>query len=421
MPHSLFYLISASAIGFLMTWGVGANDLANILSTTIGSRSLTIRQVVIIAIIFETAGAFIGGVHVTNTIRSGIINVSLLANTPEILVDGMLATLLSGMTWIWFASFVGMPVSITNSIVGALVGFGALVLGVHAVHWRMVLSIALTWVFAPCFAALMSYLLFTLIRTSVLGTANPCHSARYWMPVFFFLIGTILSFMIILKDLSQFHLEFSVFWEIIITFIVSLLIMLLGLFLCRKLYHRKHIRSRHHRLAYVEKLFGILMMFTACAMIFAHGSNDIAIAIGPMTAIFNIVQHKGHLVGLSTYPGWILLFGTVGVLSGVLIYGRKVMHTVGRHITNLTPSRAFAATISAAGTVILATSAGVPVSATQTLVGGVLGVGLARGIAALNLRIIRNIFLSWIVTVPVAAGLAIGFYYLLRTLLHLVG
>lgn len=402
-----------------MAWGVGANDLANILSTTIGSKSMSVQKAIYIAVIFEVAGAYFGGVHVTNTIRSGIININLFAHDPTVLIQGMLATLLAGMFWMLFASFIGMPVSITNAVVGALVGFGAIMLGLNAIHWHTVGMIALTWILAPCLAALLGFSLFTMIRKVIMASSDPCRNARYYMPIFFFMIGIVLSFMIVLKDLSQFGIHLDYWHRLIVTLAVSLATVLIGLLLCLKLYFDRAC-YQNRRYAYMEKLFSILMFFTACAMIFAHGSNDIAIAVGPIAAIFSLVRHPGNMVSFQSFPGWILLLGCTGVLSGLIFHGHKVIKTVGQHITSLTPSRAFAATISAATAVILATSAGLPVSATQTLVGGIFGVGAARGIAALNVKVIRNILLSWFITVPVCAGLAVFFFYAVKDIVAIL-
>jgi len=402
-----------------MTWGVGANDLANIMSTTMGSKAITVRQAMLIAIVFEFAGAFLGGVHVTNTIRSGIINTALFADHAEILVYGMIAVLLASMAWMLFASYIGMPVSITNAIVGALVGFGAIVLGVHAVHWKTVGFIALSWVCTPIAAGVGSFWLFTLVRRLILATNDPIRSSRRYIPLYFFMVGVVLSIMTVLKEIVRFGYHPGGWQQFVIVIIAACIILILGMFLCRQIVLPENPK-RYQLYEYIEKKFGILMAFTACAMVFAHGSNDVAIAVGPVAAIYSIVVHNGSLLMKDPVPLWIVFMGCMGVVIGLLMYGRKVIATVGKKITSLTPSRAFAATFAAAVAVIISTSSGIPVSATQTLVGGVFGVGLARGIGALNLNVIRNILLSWVVTVPATAMLAILFFDVLQWMFHFI-
>jgi PiT family inorganic phosphate transporter len=419
VEFNIIFLGSACVIGFLMTWGVGANDLANIMSTTMASKAITVWQAMLIAVIFEFAGAFLGGVHVTNTIRSGIINTTLFTNYPGILVYGMLAVLLASMVWILLASYVGMPVSITNTIVGALVGFGAIVLGLHAVHWATVGFIALSWVCTPLVAGVGSYWLFILVRRSILSARDPIINSRRYLPFYFFIVGMVLSIMTVLKDLIRFGYHPNGWQQFLVVIITSLIVMVIGCFLCNRVSLPENPR-RSQRFEHVEKKFGILMAFTACAMVFAHGSNDVAIAVGPVAAIHSILIHNGSLLMQETVPLWIMFMGCMGVVLGLFMYGHKVIATVGRGITSLTPSRAFSATLAAAIAVIISTSSGIPVSATQTLVGGIFGVGIARGIGALNLNVIRNIFLSWFVTVPAAAMLAIFFFDVMKWLFHFV-
>jgi len=414
MTLDLVYIIFACVVGLFMTWGVGANDLANIMSTTIGSKAITARQAILIAVIFEFAGAFFGSAHVTNTIRTGIINIDLVH--PEVyLIYGMLSILLAGSVWMSLASFIGMPVSITNAIVGGLVGFGAIVLGMDTIHWETVRHIALSWVCSPLIAGLVSYLLFVLIQKRILSRSQPQKAIRKFLPVFLLGVGSVLSIMVVLKGLEHFNIHFSFLANFLLVIATSLLVVALGYAMLWRIPVAKH-EDLHGQLIYTEKVFSILMGLTACAMVFAHGSNDVAIAVGPIAAIFGII-HSGELLNASTpIPSWIVALGAFGVVIGFLTYGRKVIETVGSGITALTPSRAFCATLAAATTVIVSTSTGIPVSATQTLVGAVLGVGLARGIGALNLTVIRNIFTSWIITIPAAAGICIVFFFLLKAI-----
>lgn len=415
MDHSIIFVVSACLIGLWMTWGIGANDLANIMSTAMGSHAISVKQALVIAIVFEVAGAFLGGNEVSDTIRSGIIDVSQFHDAPRLLIYGMLSVLSAGAVWITVASYLGMPVSITNAIVGALVGVGAIMLGLHAIHWQTVGYIAISWVSSPTIAGVIAYLLFISIRRSILGEDNPLTAAKRYVLVYLFLVGVVLAMMTTLKLLHHFHLELGVVLTTFILLVTIVAVMGIGFLAMRSIFAQVHMQ-RHVQFVYIEKMFSVLMALTACAMVFAHGSNDVAIAVGPISAIMSLVE-AGHTHHDSMVTSGVMLFGCFGVVLGLFMYGRKVIETVGSAITTLTPSRAFAATLAAASTVIVSTSTGIPVSATQTLVGAVFGVGLARGIDALNLTVIRNIFMSWIVTIPVAAGLATAFFYALRAAL----
>lgn len=413
MDHSVLYLSIAIVLCFLMTWGVGANDLANVMSTTMGSKAVTAKQAMLIAIIFEFAGAFLGGNGVTETMRDGIINTTQLSGQPLILVEGMLGVLLACTIWMNLASYIGVPVSITNALVGSMVGFGAVVLGTDAIHWNQVSRIAISWITSPMISGITAYALFISIQQTIFVKSNPLAKAKLYIPIYLFLIGSILSFITVFKGLNHFNIHLNFKQNLAVTLATSIIITVIGMIIIRRIPEHPRI-SRRERFIQVEKYFAVLMAMTACAMAFAHGSNDVALAVGPLTIIHSLVMHSNQVFNANNYPAWIILLGCFGVITGLLMYGRKVIETVGSAITALTPSRAFAATLSAATTVVVATSTGIPVSATQTLVGAVLGVGLARGIGALNLIVIRNIFMSWILTLPAASILTILSYKMLQ-------
>ncbi|MBA3537399.1 MAG: inorganic phosphate transporter [Tatlockia sp.] len=412
MDYSFLLLSIAVVFCFLMTWGVGANDLANVMSTTMGSKAITVPQAMLIAIVFEFAGAFLGGSGVTETMRDGIINSSELSNQPLIMIEGMLSVLLACTVWMNLASYLGVPVSITNALVGSMVGFGTIVLGTGAIHWNQVSHIAIGWVTSPFIAGITGYVLFVSIQQTIFIKSDPLERAKLYIPIYLFLVGTVLSFITVFKGLKHFDIHLNLKQDLLVTLITSIVITAIGMVFIKRIPEMPKIRRRE-RFIQVEKYFAVLMALTACAMVFAHGSNDVALAVGPLTIIHSLVIHAS--IGADNYPSWIILLGCVGVLTGFLMYGRKVIETVGSSITALTPSRAFAATLAAATTVVVATSTGIPVSATQTLVGAVLGVGLARGIGALNLRVIRNIFMSWVLTLPAASLLTIFAYKLLHS------
>ena len=395
-----------------MTWSVGANDLANIMSTTMGSKAITVKQAIIVAVIFEIAGAVIGGGSVAQTVQHGIINANAVNASPQILIYGMLAVLLASATWMTLASYLGMPVSITNAIIGSMVGFGLLVLGVHAVHWQTVGYIATSWVVSPVFAGLIAYMLFLSIQRLILVAPDPVKQAKRYVPIYLFLVGSVLSEITIIKGIEHFGIYPRLFRNIMISLACGFIILVLGMILIKRI-PTHDLKDHRSKFAYIEKMFGVLMLFTACAMVYSHGSNDVAVSMGPIGAIISII-YSGHAMHNGGVILLILSVGAAAVVVGFLTYGRKIIKTVGSGITALTPSRAYCATLAAAITVVISTSTGIPVSATQTLVGGILGVGLARGIGAIDLRVVRNILASWILTIPIAAGLTVLFFDLIK-------
>ncbi|GAA0789756.1 inorganic phosphate transporter [Marinobacterium sediminicola] len=406
-------VIMACVFGFFMAWGVGANDVANAMGTSVGSRALTLKQAILIAILFEFAGAYLAGGAVTATIRKGIIEPSLLAGTPELLVFGMMASLLAAGIWLLVATHFGWPVSTTHSIVGAIVGFAAVGVSMEAVHWSKVSTIVASWVVSPVTAGLIAFFLFRSVQKLILDTENPFANAKRYVPYYIFLVGFIIAMVTFTKGLKHIGLHLTWFQSAGISIIIGLLTMAVGVFMQRKIKVDPNA-DRDFHFTSVEKVFGILMMFTACAMAFAHGSNDVANAVGPLAAIVGVVSAGGEVAQKTAMPAWILLLGGGGIVAGLVMYGHKVIATVGQNITELTPSRGFAATLAAATTVVVASGTGLPISTTHTLVGAVLGVGLARGMAALNLKVVGTIFISWIVTLPAGAILAIMFFFMLK-------
>ncbi|HHO59009.1 MAG TPA: inorganic phosphate transporter [Thiotrichales bacterium] len=395
-----------------MAWGIGANDVANAMATSVGSGAITIKQAIIIAAIFEFAGAVLAGGQVTKTIRKGIIDPSMLSATPELLIYGMLASLVAAGIWLLIASRAGWPVSTTHTIVGAIVGFAVVGIGVDSVNWGKVQSIVMSWVVSPVLSGSIAYALFRSVQGLILNTNNPIENARKYVPVYIFIVGFILSLVTMLKGLKHVGLHLSVLESYGMAALVGVAVMLFGKVLINKLRFDPSEDADFHY-TNVEKIFGVLMMITACAMAFAHGSNDVANAIGPVAAVVNIAQ-SGEVGQKANLSLWILVLGGAGIVIGLATYGRRVIETVGDGITQLTPSRGFAATLGAATTVVLASGTGLPISTTHTLVGAVLGVGLARGIDALNLRVVRTIFVSWVITLPAGAILSIFFFYTFR-------
>ena len=414
MEHALLYLILACIFGFFMAWGIGANDTANAMGTSVGSRALTIKQAIIIAAIFEVAGALLAGGEVTDTIRSRIIDFGAINQSPEILIFGMMAALLAAGTWLFIASVYGWPVSTTHSIIGAIMGFGITIVGVHAIDWDVVINILLSWVLTPTIAGVIAYLVFRSIQKLIFNSPTPFKNAKKYIPIYIFFVVFVICLVTFVKGLQHVGLDLSFRLNLAFSIGISAFCTLLGVIGVHRMKVPVHTDPRHDY-KYVEKVFSLLMIFTAASMAFAHGSNDVANAIGPIAAIVNILHENGlSVVNASGVPFWILILGALGIFSGLAMYGYKVIMTVGEKITELTPSRGFAAEVAAATTIVLATGTGLPISTTQTLVGAILGVGFARGISALRLNVIRNIFMSWIITLPAGAFLAIFFFYILK-------
>lgn len=417
--HGQILLILACIFGFFMAWGVGANDVANAMGTSVGARALTVKQAIIIAMIFEFAGAYLAGGEVTSTIRKGIIDPALLAGTPELMVYGMMAALLAAGTWLLIASLMGWPVSTTHSIVGALVGFAAVGIGVDTVNWVKVMQIVASWVVSPVLAGAISFGLFMSVQRLILNTDTPFANAKKYIPYYMFIVGFMIAMVTLLKGLKHIGIELdlglgSKFTNAIPpAVVIGIIVAIIGNYFLAKI-KEEPIGKTENRFANVERVFAILMIFTACAMAFAHGSNDVANAVGPLAAVASVIGSGGEVAAKSALPSWILLLGGGGIVLGLATFGFKVMATIGKKITELTPSRGFAAELGAAATVVLASGTGLPISTTHTLVGAVLGVGLARGIGALNLQVIGTIFMSWIVTLPAGASLSILFFFVLK-------
>ncbi len=430
MDYANVYIALAIIFGLFMAWGVGANDVANAMATSVGSKALTLKQAVVIAAVFEFLGAFLAGGGVTKTIRKGILDPGILANTPhapELMVFGMLAALLAAGIWLMLATRMGWPVSTTHSIVGAIVGFAAVGIGIETVKWAKVGAIVASWITSPLLAGLIAFFLFLSVQRLILDTDDPLKKSKRYVPVYIFVVGFIITLVTIFKGLK--HVTISTVTDsgiqqvsltknldtaekLLIAVAVGLLIALLGHLLIKKIQPDEKAEKDFH-FASVEKVFGVLMMITACAMAFAHGSNDVANAVGPMAAVMSIAP-KMELVQKSALPIWVLAIGGGGIVIGLVTFGYKVIATVGRNITDLTPSRGFAATLAAAITVVVASGTKLPISTTHTLVGAVLGVGFARGLGAVNMRVVRTIFMSWIVTLPAGAIMAIMFFYMFK-------
>ena len=415
MDAQIVYIVLAALFGIFMAWGIGANDVANAMATSVGSKALTIKQAIIVAAVFEFLGAVLAGGEVTSTIRRGIVDPDLLSGTPELLVYGMLASLLAAGTWLLIASRNGWPVSTTHSIVGAIVGFAAVGIGIDAVQWGEVATIVMSWVVSPLTAGLIAFLIYLSVQRLILTQEDPLERARRYVPVYIFLAAFTITLVTILKGLKHVGLNISLTNSYILAIAIAVGIAIIGMFAIRRIKPDPNAENKQH-FHTVERVFAVLMVVTACGMAFAHGSNDVANAIGPLAAVISVAQ-TGVVGAQSALPLWVLLIGGAGIVIGLATFGVHVIATVGKKITQLTPSRGFAAELAAATTIVIASGTGIPISTTHTLVGAVLGVGLARGIEAIDLRVVGRIFVSWVVTIPAGAILAIIFFFIFKTLL----
>ena len=396
-------LISAAMLGFFAAYGVGANDVANAMGTSVGSKVLTIKQAVLIAAIFEFLGAFLAGGGVTQTIRKGVIDPALFDANLEILIYGMISALFAAGTWLLIASLRGWPVSTTHTIVGAIVGFGIYALGFDKINWSVVGNIGLSWITSPLSSAIVAALFYYICKELILK-----ENTKYRLLIinfFVFLAGFAIALITVTKGLKNIFKQ----QDLILTFEDSAFYSAIAALVFTALFYIFSRARLSNASGSQESQFAYLMVFTSCAVAFAHGSNDVANAIGPLAAIHQATnQILGNAVSPDT-PLWILFLGAAGIVIGLATLGYRVMKTIGEKIVKLTPSKGFAAQLAAALTVVLASQLNMPVSTTHTLVGAVIGIGLVEGISTINVKSVNSIFLSWVITLPAGALLSIIF------------
>ncbi|HIG02582.1 MAG TPA: inorganic phosphate transporter [Myxococcales bacterium] len=402
----------AAVLALYMAWAIGANDVANAMGTSVGSGALTIRHAIVVAALLEFLGAFLAGGHVTDTVRKGMLDMDMVSQDQ--LIYGMLAALASAATLLLGATRLGLPVSTTHAIVGAIVGFGAVGIGVDAVNWSKVGQIVVSWVSSPLLAGVIAYGIFQFTRVMILDRTKPLEHVRKLGPFFFFFVFFIIGLVTLFKGLKNLNLDLNLPEALLGSALLGLLGAVIGKFFIRRVGTGES--DPDHRFDQVERVFVVLQILTACAVAFAHGSNDVANSIGPLAAISSAVSGS-ELASKAPVAPWMLAIGGVGIVIGLATWGYRVMETIGKRITELTPSRGFAAELAAATTIVIASRLGIPVSTTHTLVGAVLGVGMARGIGAIDMRVVGSIFISWVATLPIAAGLAIFFFYFFKGLL----
>ncbi|MEM9193554.1 MAG: inorganic phosphate transporter [Myxococcota bacterium] len=412
MDPTTILLAIATITGLYMAWNIGANDVANAMGTSVGSGALTLKRAIIVAAIFEFGGALLVGGSVTKTISKGIIDIDALGGDAMVLAVGMTCCLLAAAIWLHIATYFGWPVSTTHSIVGAVGGMGVVAGGFGAVNWFMMGKIAASWVVSPVMGGFIGFVLFLTLKRYVLATDAPLARMRVMGPLMTFPIFAILAMALMFKGLKPLKLDLPFGTALIVALAIGAGVAVLSVPIFRRLTREAGTLETEESLKQTERVFTVLQIMTACLVAFAHGSNDVANAVGPLAAVFSAV--KDGIQAEVEVPIHILLIGGIGIVVGLSTYGYKVMGTVGEEITELTPSRGFTAEFAAATTIVLASKLGLPVSTTHTLVGSVVGVGFARSIGAINAQVVKGIVASWFITVPFAAILSAVLFLLAR-------
>lgn len=471
VTHILSFLVLLA--GFYMSWNIGANDVSNAMGTSVGSKSLTLRKAVILAAILEFSGAFFIGGTVSETLQQGIIQLESFKNDPSTLVMGMFSALIATSLWLQLASFFGWPVSTTHAIVGAIIGFGWLIGGHTAIAWKEVGSIAISWVLSPALSGIISFIAFSFLQKEILFSSDPVNATKKLLPYLFgFVIFTFFT-ATAFDGLSNLQIKIPLSTLLITTVSLGMLAFFISKFFINRnpyqsanqgssFFHvplqqqsiakaLKHLnrlkqtvnpselaeieRSINHLenlkifvntkqselnvsqdYSTVERMFAYLQVLSACFVAFAHGANDVANAIGPVASVLEIINNPYDFVTKATIPTWLLALGGLGIVIGLATWGWRVIETIGKKITELTPTRGFCAEFGAALTILVASKLGFPISTTHCIVGSVLGVGMAKGIMAINLRVLKEIVLSWIITIPCSAISCILIYQLVKFL-----
>jgi PiT family inorganic phosphate transporter len=391
-----------------MAWSIGSNDVANSMATAVGAKAITFKQAVIIAGILNFVGAVFVGPHVTETVRKGIVDVEGIDG--NVLLLGFIASLLAAAIWVTLSTWKEMPISTTHSIIGALMGFGIIAGGMSAVNWGKVSSVAASWVLSPIAGCILAFIVFKIIVRTIFAKERPVKSAKVVGPIIIGITALLISSSLLMKTPLGKSLEVSDSEALLLSGIISIFVAIIGIILLRKIEDTKT-----EDYFTVEGIFRKLQIITSCYVAFSHGANDVANAIGPVAGIIPLAS-TGEMNPAAPVPTWLLALGGIGIGVGCMTWGRRVMRTVGGRITSLTNTRGFSVDFGAATTVLIASKLGLPISTSHTVVGAVIGVGLARGLEAVDLGIIKKIVVSWLLTLPIAAGTSITIFLCLRVI-----
>jgi PiT family inorganic phosphate transporter len=400
----------ASAIAFYMAWSIGSNDVANSMATAVGAKAITFKQAVLIAGILNIVGAVFVGSHVSDTVRKGVINITGI--DTHILLLGFIASLIAAAIWITISTWKSMPISTTHSIIGALMGFGLIAGGTSSVMWNKIGAVVTSWILSPVVGCILAFIIFKIIVRTIFAKNNPVESAKIVGPIIIGFTAFLITSSLFLKTPLSKNYNISDLDGLAIATVIAILIGIIGIFAL------KGIKTKMKQDYFiVEGIFRKLQIITSCYVAFAHGANDVANAIGPVAAIIPLAQNEpiGSTVDI---PYTLLLLGGIGIAIGCWTWGRRVMQTIGKRITSLTNTRGFSVDFGAATTVLIASKIGMPISTSHTVVGAVIGVGIAKGLEAIDLSVIKKIIVSWVLTLPIAAGTSIAIFLLLRTIVE---
>jgi len=411
-------LILTVIAAMYMAWTIGANDVANAMGTSVGSGAMSLRRAIIIAGIFDFLGAFLVGGHVSTTIKGEIFDPAAFSD-PIFIVYGMFAALAGTAIFITVATYFSIPVSTSHGIVGGIVGFSVTssLLGKIAfsdISGMKLVEIVISWVVSPVAGGIFAFGTFVLVKKLIMHSNHPRAAIKKWIPVFVGVVFTILALSVIYKGLKNLGLgdELPVTTALALSVAVGFISVLVTKILLRDL----KFRENEDEIDLIERIFGYLLILTASYIAFAHGANDVANSIGPLAAVLSIYNH-GIVDPHSSIPLWVLLMGGAAIIVGIGTWGHKVIETMGRKITKITPSRGFAATFGAATSVLICSKLGLPVSTSHCAVGGVVGVGLVKGAGRIDFKVVKNIILSWVITIPAAAMLTVVIYLFLIAIL----
>ncbi|NPA75848.1 MAG: inorganic phosphate transporter [Euryarchaeota archaeon] len=405
---TLVVLIIGLIAALYMAWNIGANDVANSMGTSVGSGALSLKQAIIVAGVFEFLGAVLVGKHVTSTISKGIV--SPTAIDPNTLMVGMVAALIGAALWVTLATYFSLPVSTTQSVVGAVMGF-AMVINISLIHWAVVGDIVASWIISPLSGAFVAFLIFLTLKKTVFTKDDPLKEAKTVAPFFIFLTVLIIVMSVIYKGLKHLDFDLGLYQSLMISTIIAIIGGVVGFVLLRR-YHAKY-EGDENKYQRLEKFFMYLQIMTAASVAFAHGANDVANAVGPLVTIVDI--YNGTEIGTHVViPIWVLVLGGAGIVLGLSTWGYRVIYTIGSKITEVTPTRGFSAELATAFVVLVFSKLGMPISTSHVIVGSVLGVGFARGLASVDYKVIKNIIYSWLLTLPVAMAFAAGIFIILR-------
>ncbi|MEH2275492.1 MAG: inorganic phosphate transporter [Nostoc sp.] len=433
----LITLVAVALLAFYVAWNLGANDVANAMGTSVGSKAVTLKQALIIAGVLEFTGAVLFGHEVTETLATKIANPALFTATPQIFVVGMVTVLISCGVWLQIATSRGLPVSSSHAVVGAIAGFSWVALGVNAIDWSSIGLITIGWILTPLISGAIAALFYSQIKHWILDQPNQLVQLQEWIPWLSTILLGVFGVIVLpslTEPLTNFVIEQAGFT--IPAYDIPLLtgaIAAVGLTIIswRQLQDSGEVEEKFSPQTQelpsiqnpksqiqnpVERLFGRFQLLSACFVAFAHGSNDVGNAIAPLAAIVYINRTGTVPTDGITIPIWILILGGAGIVSGLAVWGKKVIATIGENIIALQPSSGFCAELATATTILIASRLGLPVSTSHALVGGVVGIGLVQNIKSIKFKTLQGIAAAWLITIPVSAGLCAAIFSIARIL-----